>query len=806
MLVRPSALALVATICVVTARAEEPADAAPQPYDKTVDVPAPPAEAPAPVEEPDGKAKLEQVVVTASYRSQNIQDVTGSAQAFSGRGLDRQGANQMQDYLLQVPSVSLKKSGNGKVDLSMRGISNGNASDLGYAGGNPTVGVYLDDVAIQGSGVFPDLNIYDLRRVEVLKGPQGTLYGEGAMGGAIKMVTQPADPNKWSLRTQGMLADTESGDLSHEERLAVNVPLISDTLGLRVVGTNRWNSGFVDYYNLNRPNADDERMHSGRATLGLNATDKLRLEYMYLYDYDRRYQFPVVDETSRDQLAEGNLSNGYKEPQFAFTRFGIHSFTARWQLPFANLTAVSALYNTYRDSIRRTPVLQSVLENGFGNLPAPPPDVFQTAYTQVKTNLKSFSQELRLVSFGGERFDWIGGLFFRTRGQTFDEQKYEDSVPQDPTGFFGQLFNLLGLDNFDLLQAKQEDGFGEEKFKMYAGYGELTWNAIPGTLQVTGGARAFTEDVSFFIDTQFYGLEAALIATDPTHPGSPRVFFSQELKTNGVLPKLSASWKFTQEHMAYAEIVRGFRSGAVNIYSALQSGPPIIRPDYVWNSEIGTKSTWFDGTLVTNVAAYRIDWHDVQGTVLGTAHLGAATIDFAHLDNAGDAVVYGVEGSIQAMPIERLIILLNAGYNDGRVTKPTPESHVPVGSPLPNSPRITGGATINYSLPLFSGIVGESSVGYTWTDRQYMTFHIESFDNSPGGTSGVSMSKPIDGFPVPGYGLMRASLGLSRGRARLQFFGENLLDRRAISGISAPTPQYPVLTPRVIGLRVSYDY
>jgi outer membrane receptor protein involved in Fe transport len=805
MSVRFASLALAAAGCVAAVHAQEPPPTdvqTPQPYDKTVDVPPPPAETPPPIEEPSGKTKLEQVVVTASYRQQNIQDVTGSAQAFSGRGLDREGANQMKDYLLQVPSVSLKKSGNGKVDLSMRGISNGNASDLGYAGGNPTVGVYLDDVAIQGSGVFPDLNIYDLRRVEVLKGPQGTLYGEGAMGGAIKMVTMPADPNKWSFHTQGMISDMESGDLSHEERLAINVPLISDRLGLRVVGTNRWNTGFVDYYNLNRPDADDERMRSGRATLGLNATDKLRLEYMYLYDYDRRYQFGVVDSESGRET----LSNGNQEPQFAFTRFGIHSFTARWQLPFANLTAVSALYNTYRDSIRRTPVLQTILENGFGNLPAPPPNVFAVAYTQVKTDLDSFSQELRLVSFGGERLDWIGGLFFRTRGQTFDEQKYEESVPQDPTGFFHQVLTLLGAGNFDLLDPKQEDGFGEEKFKMYAGYGELTWNAIPGTLAITGGARAFSEDISFFIDTQFYGVEAALFATDPASPGNSRVFFSQELKTNGVLPKLSASWKFNQDHMAYAEVVRGFRSGAVNIYSALQSGPPIIRPDYVWNYEIGTKSTWFDGSLVTNLAAYRIDWHDVQGTVLGTAHLGAATIDFAHLDNAGDAVVYGVEGSIQAMPVDRLVILLNAGYNDGRVTKPTPESHVPEGSPLPNSPRITGGATINYSAPLFFGLVGETSVGYTWTDRQYMTFHIESIDSSPPPTTGVKVSDPIEGFPVGGYGLMRGSIGISRGHARLQFFGDNLLDRRALTGISAPTPQYPVLTPRVIGLRVSYDY
>jgi iron complex outermembrane receptor protein len=793
-------LGIVLAVASIAAQAQEPAAEpvpvteapAPQPYEQVVAVPEQDGEPVPQAGEPDGKSKLETVVVTASYRNQKIQDVTGSAQAFTGRGLDRAGANQMRDYLLQVPSVSLKKSGNGKVDLSMRGISNGNSSDLGYAGGNPTVGVYLDDVAIQGSGVFPDLNIYDLRRIEVLKGPQGTLYGEGAMGGAIKYVTTPADPNKWSFRVQGMLSDMVSGDLTHEERLAVNVPLVDDTLGLRIVGSNRRNGGFVDYTTLNRPNADDGRQHSARAVLAWKPWEKLQLDYMYLYDYDRRYQFAVVDENGRE-----TLTNAREENQFAVTMFGIHSLTARAQLPWANLTSVSALYNTYRDTLRRTPVLQGILQTAVSGVDPSlvAPDVFQVAYTRVKTDMDSFSQEIRLVSHGGQAFDWIGGLFFRTRGQTFDQQKYEDSVPSDPTGLVLQLFQALGIENFNALQGKQEEGFGEETFLMYAGYGELTWNILPGTWQITGGLRAFRENLTFFIDTQFYGVEAFLIGSDPMDPGNPRIYFEEELNTSGLLPKLNTSWKFSQDHMVYAQIVRGFRSGAANIYSALESGPPIIRPDYVWNSEVGTKSTWLDGSLITNLAAYRIDWTDVQGTVLGTARLGAATIDFAHLDNAGDAVVIGAEGSISWMPVDRLTVLLAAGYNKGEVTEPTPESEVKKGSPLPNAPKFTGSATLGYAtLPLAWGTSVEASVTYSYLSEQNMTFQIETED------------RVVDGFPVPGYGILKGAVGLTRGKARLSFFGDNLLDKRVITGISAPTAQYNVLNPRVIGIRVSYDY
>ena len=742
---------------------------------------------PAPAVDDAQVQALETVEVTASYRKENIQDVTGSAQAFSGRALDKAGVVGMEDYLRQVPSVSLQKSGNGKANIAMRGISNVNANDTGYGAGSPTVGVYLNDVGIQGSGVFPDLNIYDLQRIEVLKGPQGTLYGEGSMGGAIKMVTNAPDTDEWQARAQLMHSQTTDGAPSHDLRAAINIPLISEKFGARIVGNTRRTGGFVDYTALEREDANSVEGNSLRAIALYRPSGTLELEYMFLADNESRDQFPVVDEGK-----EQELTNSREENQYAVTQFTINALTARWTLPFANLTSVSAFYDTYRDSVRRAPVLQSLLQTQARQTGLTAPDIFSNAPLHVTTRLESFSQEFRLVSFGGDTFDWIAGAFYRDRNQRYDQEKREDSVPEDPTGLFTGV-----LGGFNPVQGRQELGFGDETFQQAAVYGELTWNAIPSKLEFTGGLRAFQEDVSFFIDTQFYGIEAFLIGTDPGNldpeTRTARIFFSQSIKTRGLLPKLSAAWHFNEDHMVYASLTRGFRSGTANVYSALDSGPPLIQPDYVWNKEIGSKSTWLEGRLITNLAAYHIDWQDLQGTVLGTAMLGAVPTDFAHLDNAGDAVVVGAEASVMWTPAEGLLLLANAGYNEGHITKPAENSQIPEGARLPNTPRLTWSGTASYSWSLPFALA-DISATYTFVGDQLTIYEVRDGN------------RVIDGFPIDSYDLIKASFGLRRDKFRVQLFGDNLADTRAIIAISAPIAQSTVITPRTVGIRVGYEF
>ena len=745
----------------------------------------------------EDSGRLDTVEVTASYRKENIQDVAGSAHAFGGRALDKAGATGMQDYLTQVPSVSFQKSGNGTARIAMRGISNVNESDLGYADGSPTTGVYLDDVAIQGSGVFPDLNIYDLARIEVLKGPQGTLYGEGSMGGAIKMITREPSLNEWELRGTLMSSQTQHGADSYDGRLAVNIPLWEDRLGARIVGTKRRTGGYVDYTSLNRPDADEEDAESIRGLLRWHLSDTLTADFLHLGDSSNKKQFPVVEPGHTE-----DLTNAREEDQYAKTDFTINALTLRWTLPFANLTSVSALYDTKKDTRRRTPVLQTLINGQFLSIGlGQAPDIFSNASTRVITDLDSFSQELRLVSFGGERFDWIAGAFYRDRNQSFDEEKREDNIPDvDPTG--GLLTSLLG--GFYPLQGRQEHGFGDEAFTQHAVYGELKWNVIPERFSITGGLRYFSEDIDFFFDTYLYGLEAFLIGSDPDNidPETQMVsvHVKHRMKSSGFLPKLSASWNFNQDHMIYATASRGFRSGTSNILSTLDAGPPIIRPDYVLNKEIGTKSTWLDGRLTSNLAAYHIDWKDLQGTVVGTAMLGSVPVpNFGHLDNAGDAVAYGAEASLGWLPFKALTLLANAGFNDGHVTRSEDPSTVQEGSQLPNMPRWTLSTTANISFDLPFGLTGDASATLSYIGSQNAVFEPAPRKNSLG--------EDIDfgDFTVPSYEVLKANVSAGSGQWRVQLFGDNLLDRRSITAVSGPTVQYTIITPRTIGLRLSYE-
>ena len=217
----------------------------------------------------DEETYLEEIVVTAERRTQNQQDVPTALQAFTGRGLERRGADGFEDYVLSVPGLSFRDQGAGATRIAIRGVSNVSASDFGVTTPVSTVGLYLNDVPIQGTSQLPDLNLYDLEQIEVLKGPQGTLYGEGAMGGAIRMTLARPDPAEFSARGEVIGSFTKSGGFNNGGRAAVNIPLAQDTTALRIVGTYRDNDGFVDNVARDEDDANSSSAYSVRALLAL---------------------------------------------------------------------------------------------------------------------------------------------------------------------------------------------------------------------------------------------------------------------------------------------------------------------------------------------------------------------------------------------------------------------------------------------------------------------------------------------------------------------------------------------------------
>ena len=228
----------------------------------------------------------EEIVVTAERREQGVQDIALPIQLFSGRTLERLGADKFEDYLLQVPGVSLRSQGNGASRIAIRGISNIAASDVGGGNTLSTVGLYLNDVPIQGTSVLPDLALYDVQRIEVLKGPQGTLYGEGAMGGAIKMQLTPPDMSATSARGEATLSTTDGATtLSYAARGVLNLPLAQDRVGLRLVGTYKSDAGFVNNIATGERDYNDRRSWSVRGILAANIAEGFDAELLAMSEH-----------------------------------------------------------------------------------------------------------------------------------------------------------------------------------------------------------------------------------------------------------------------------------------------------------------------------------------------------------------------------------------------------------------------------------------------------------------------------------------------------------------------------------------
>jgi iron complex outermembrane receptor protein len=728
--------------------------------------------------------RLEEVIVSASYREQDVQDVVGGIQVFGGQELDKKGVTGLEDYLREVPSVSLQKTGGGKSNIAIRGISNLNTLDTGYADGSPTVGVYFNDVAIQGSGVFPDLNVYDLERIEVLKGPQGTLYGEGSMGGAIKMIMTAPNSKELEAKTNLTASQTKEGGTNWDGRAAINIPLIEDEMAIRVVGTKSFDSGYIDYTSIGKEDANTEDGESLRAILTWQATEWLELEYMYLYDYSYRDQLPVV---TTDSSAE--LENTNKEDQYAETQFVTHSLTARADLDFANLISVTSIFDTDRRSQFRVPFLAQV---AFGVTESELVyDVFHTGYVRAKTDLHSISQEFRLISAGDERLDWIAGVFYRDRNQTYKQELYEEYEPGESND---PLAPVVGA-AFSPASGKQNESNGREPFSQTAIYGELSYEILPSKLELTAGLRWFEDTVGFSTRAQYFGTIAAVVATNPDNVdenGNVGLGFTEELTTRDLLPKLSLAWYVNDDVMIYATASKGFRSGTPNSFSALGAGDPIVRPDYVLNKEIGAKTAWLEGDLVANMGVYEINWDDFQGLIVGQAYLGSVgPIDFPHLANAGNAVIRGAELSLLWQPTETFSAILNTGYNTGKVTEPSEKSNVMVGSEIPNKPKITVSTTLNYSRPVFNELMADVSFTVAYVDTQLTAFETEDGD---------------DGRPLESFIISKGSLGISGDYWRAQLFVDNLADDRVVTSISIPGPLHAINRPRTIGFRLGMDY
>lgn len=724
---------------------------------------------------------LNEIVVTATKRSATVQATPLSITAYSGADLAAAGVTTIDEVGYQTPGVSERNSGPGQTEFEMRGIASS-------GGQSPTVGFYLDETPLTPPAdgqlgkvvVSPDL--YDLQRVEVLRGPQGTLYGAGSMGGTIKLVTNPPDPSAFASSVNLKLSDTDGGGFNYGGNAMLNLPLITNKVAVRLVGTDEYVHGWIDRIVLSpfppetnggmaRGNVtsapvlndfrdvNNERIQGARASLLVKATDTLTIKPSVFYQKITQGGLSYADSPPGTSF-EAHYQP-YNVPEPYSDSFTLYSLVAQNRFNGFDLTSATSEYVRHtgmnEDSTEPT---QDFFETviGIPDLPYSAVGPFVTTATDAS---KQFTEEVRLTSNTSGALQWIVGGFY----QDFDST--DDVFTNTPGPIAEEVLGVPSL--YDIGVATN--------YKQYAAFGEATYD-LPLDLRLTGGLRYYS-----------YRTREVLAESGGLPNGSliPTVF-DLPASASGVSPKVNLSYIPSDHLTLYAQAVKGFRPGGGNTPPpyACPANPLQYDPDSLWSYEAGEKARLFGDRLVANSAAYYERWSGIQQSV-------AETCGASYTANAGSANVYGGELEITARLTDHLTLTNSAGYTHARIVQSVPGGAFYVGEQVQDVPSWTNSTSLALSAPIANG--------YQLVARASNVF--------VGSMTDVSYA--IN--EVPSHNIVNLRLGVNWDRADIALFLNNVGNTRAILG-NTNALSFNVATfnrvatnqPRTIGLDINYYF
>ncbi len=732
---------------------------------------------------PTASSGIAEVVVSANkLSSQKVIDVPSSIQAISGETLADSGASAFMDIAGQIPGLSVQDLGPGDKKYVIRGINSTGAS---------TTGIYYGEAAISGSnandggGFQSDIRLYDLDHVEVLRGPQGTLYGASSMSGTIRFIPKAPDLDKVDgyLSLEG--SDTSKGGSNSNINGAVNLPLVDNVLALRLVGWRVNDSGFVDQTRVGtigtveRVNTDD--VTGGRAILLYQATDNLSLEFNYtgqVETADGSSRFTPAGVTSwGDETitpVQGcDLCNTDVTRSPWRDDLKVYGLTATYKTGVGTVTATSNQFDRKLGfSFDSTPILVS-----FG-VPVP-------AETLEPQNRRVNNSEIRFASDFAAPVNFVVGAY-----RQYETSNWKSNVIT--TNDLGEVDGPFSTDNSQDALSNPGVGhtfFGQSdhrKSTQYAGFGEATWKATD-ELSVVAGLRYFEQR-----------LEGVQIQTHPFggFPAGPVLvpIADPDQKFNKLTWKLNASYQFSEAALVYATASTGFRSGGLNAQSEpFEPIPASFSPDSLKNYEVGDKGTLFDGRVQYQADVYLIRWDNIQ--VSETTADGA----FPYVGNAGAAKVKGVEFELGLHPLEYLTATFAGSYQDAYLTDgATPELKLLnptlgiTGESIPNVPKVQFSLGLNYTAPLFNAWNGVLAADVNYRDKVDSYFASNTFN-----------------VPLSSYTLVNLRAGIANDLWSITAFARNLTDKRAqVSAINSTQDPYGFLTvrPRTIGVTLNRKF
>ncbi|PHZ84419.1 hypothetical protein CRD36_11430 [Paremcibacter congregatus] len=705
----------------------------------------------------DLSPQLEEILVTSAKRSQNLQQVPQSIQAITEMRLEKLEADDFRGYSRVIPSLSFLDRGPGQQKIVIRGITAGTSVTAGDEPGNrATVGIYIDEVPVAYNGFNPDLKLFDVDRVEVIRGPQGTLYGAGSMSGTIRILTKKPEINTLAAKLAGKFSATEQGDTNSHLNGMLNVPLLKDKMAVRLTAYDRNLGGYIDNIFLQKANVNTEKTKGGRIALRFQPREDLIWSAAILHQ-----------NTHLGGSASANINQGTgilqqirEVPEPYQDKFTIYSTSVNYEYDDVEVFSTLSLFD--RRIIDTNDITHFLPMNGFVPVPF---------YIQNTSGIKNYSFETRLLSHKGEKFEGIIGYFHSD--QKLEYQQFVPAYGFDAAN--GNLSEAYGRK--DILFESQLTFDERQQAVFMEGSYDLT-----GKLTVTAGLRYFE-----------YKQDYSIWSTGFLAGGYSD--YETVVAKNGLNPKFHLMYQWGPDNLIYTQAVRGFRLGGANDFIpadlcggdlseiGLSEAPQEYESDHIWNYEIGTKNSLFNNRMRINAAVFYIDWSDIQST-------RRLRSGFGFTENAGGAVSRGIEMESHFIPFDNLEITVGGSYTDAEFSQDVDNVDAKKGDDVPGVPKFSYSLSLDYSFALTSALEGGIFASYQHVGAIYRQVQ----------------KHPLEKSSAYDMGMVRFSV--TSDHWEVSFFVENIWDERARlfveRGFENNTPI--VNRPRTWGLSLSKTF
>ena len=736
----------------------------------------------------DDKGTISEIIVTANKQAERLHDVAQAVSAVTGTDMATRNQTDFHDFAAEVPGFQVEETSPVYNREILRGQNSG--------GAGATVATVIDEMPLSFSGsdnngslVSTNLDTYDLQRIEVLKGPQGTLYGATAEGGVVKYVTTPPNVNSYQAGLEASGYNVGRGESSGSVKGYANLPLIEGKAGLRLTGYEEGIAGYIDNPLQNAKNINSGEKTGGRASLLLVPIDGLTVRLtasQQLIHTDGPNQVEAVGATlfpaqpaPPDQLA---LANGYVDnsyyKQTQDSRLSYYYANIDYDLGWGNLTSISsygtlkASYVTDDSNINAAPGLSygAYLSGAFGTPLG--------LRLNERESLSKESQEIRLASAPGEKLfgndlDWIVGVFGTREYVGFNQVFDFTNIPAP-----GQAASTLS--GFPPAGGQSEPSRYEE----WALFGQVDYHFLPD-FDVAAGVRTSGDQES--LHATFDG--GVLVAPSPAQ--GP-IVSNEHSTTWSVAPR----WHLSDDTLLYGRVATGYRPGGPNLIIPNQPAgyPTDYGSDSTINYEIGGKSYFLNKSVDVDVALYDIQWSHIQIVTVINTSTGPYTV----VGNVGSAASRGLEWSLGWTPLKGLRFADAGAFTDAHLTESAPLLGGMKGDQLSYVPRWSNNLDADYEWQLFDDFKGFAGMSWTFAGSRYADF-------APAGTPSESHNK------LPSYSQINLQAGVRNDHYTLELFARNVADEKGISSYSNmggynETGQMTLIQPRTIGLRVAATY